>query len=440
MRILLVATNRHHRLMSRMEARPLPIGLAYVAGHIDTNRHTLKVLDLMFSTDHLSDVEGTVREFQPDLIGLSIRNLDNGSYLDPQWALPITKEVIQHIRTVTRAPIVCGGPAFSILPRECFRFLDPDIGIAGDGGETFALLADRLAEGEPYYDLPGLVHREGEEIIIHEYQASSAFPKPPRLEELDMARYEQAGFGIGVLTKLGDFYYPTSAGGKDAEDGAWRVIRPVEEVIQEVEDMKQRFGLGKVFFIDSGFNIPLPHAKSLCQALIQADLKLHWNTCLAPMPQACDEEVVELMVRAGCSLVLMAGIGRHEDEGSVQSGTNGIDMDHRLGPLQEVCRLCEQGGLHYTISQYFGEPGETQETVEKKLAFLRGLSPAVANLRVGVRILPGTPVAQAALREGMIADEGQLLQPIFYVSETVRSWIVDRLKAEAAHYPRWNLI
>ena len=65
MRILLIATNRHHQLMSRMEARPLPIGLAYVAGHLDPNRHTVKVLDLMFSDDYLADTESLVREFQP---------------------------------------------------------------------------------------------------------------------------------------------------------------------------------------------------------------------------------------------------------------------------------------------------------------------------------------------------------------------------------------
>ncbi|HIC95370.1 TPA: hypothetical protein EYP12_01940 [Candidatus Bipolaricaulota bacterium] len=33
-----------------------------------------------------------MKDFQPDIVGLSIRNLDNGSYLDPQWVLPITKE------------------------------------------------------------------------------------------------------------------------------------------------------------------------------------------------------------------------------------------------------------------------------------------------------------------------------------------------------------
>ena len=65
MRVLLIATNQHHRLMSRMDARPLPIGLAYVAGSIDRSRHNLKVLDLMFSQDPLADVKQMVQEFHP---------------------------------------------------------------------------------------------------------------------------------------------------------------------------------------------------------------------------------------------------------------------------------------------------------------------------------------------------------------------------------------
>ena len=53
MKILLIATNRHKQLMSRMDARPVPIGLAYVAGHLDPERHQVKTLDLMFSEDYL---------------------------------------------------------------------------------------------------------------------------------------------------------------------------------------------------------------------------------------------------------------------------------------------------------------------------------------------------------------------------------------------------
>jgi hypothetical protein len=432
MRILLIATNRHNQLNSRMNAQPLPIGLAYIAGQLDSTRHTVKMLDLMFSDDnYLDEVEQTARAFQPELVGISIRNLSNHSYLDPQWQLPITKAVIERLRATIAAPIVCGGPAFSILPKECFAYVGPDLGLVGDAGETFAELADRLQGGEPsYIDLPGIVYRQGSEIIANNASCSSQFSRPPRLEGLDMTKYRQAGFGIGVLTKLGGFYYPSAQSSAQAEDGAWRVIRPIAEVVHEVKDLKARFDLRKIFFIDNCFNIPLAHAKALCQTLIDAHLKVHWNTVLAPY--GCDAELIQLMKQAGCALVLLVGMGGE--------GRTGAALDESLQPLLETCRLCETGGLHYTITQTFGGPGETREAVERKVAFLRSLKPAMANVRIGVSILPGTAVAARALEEGLITDEAELIRPTFYLAAEVRDWIVDYLKAEAAHNPRWNLM
>jgi hypothetical protein len=432
MRILLIATNRHKRLMGRMNAQPMPIGLAYIAGQLDQGRHRVKMLDLMFSEDDfLEEVEQAVRTFEPELVGISIRNLSNHSYLDPQWQLPITKAAIERLRAVTAAPIVCGGPAFSILPKECFAYVEPDLGIVGDAGETFAELADRLQRGDASYgDLPGMVYRAGGEIVANPVRSTSRFSQPPRLDGLDMSKYRQAGFGIGVLAKLGGFYYPTSPADVKSEASAWRVIRPVAEVVQEVKDLEARFKLRKVFFIDNGFNIPLAHAKSLCQALIDADLQVHWNTVLAPY--GCDAEIIQLMKQAGCVLVLLVNRGG--------DGHEGASLAESFQPLLETCRLCEAGGLAYTITQTFAEPGETQATVEQKLAFLRSLHPAMANIRIGVSLLPGTAAATRALQEGLIREEAELIRPTFYLAPAVREWIVDHLKAAAADNPRWNVM
>ena len=210
------------------------------------------------------------------------------------------------------------------------------------------------------------------------------------------------------------------------------VLKPIEDVVQEIREMKERFGIRKLFFIDSGFNVPLAHAKSLCQCLIDADMKVQWNSYLAPVPAACDEEVLELMKQAGAGLLIIKGIdGQKLAEES---------LEDRIEPLREICQRCDQAGLHYVISQYFGEPGETAETVESKLQFLRQINPALANLRVGVRIRPGTPVAQVALQEGLISGESDLISPTFYLEKSVRGWIVDRLKREADANPRWNLL
>ena len=234
---------------------------------------------------------------------------------------------------------------------------------------------------------------------------------------------------MGVVTKLSSFTYPKDAGDAERQQ-AWRVIRPVDEVLTEVRDLESRHGLRKVFFIDNAFNVPMPHAKDLCRALIASDTALHWNTCLAPF--GCDAELIELMREAGCVLVLM---------GSLPTAPLGDgNLAARLQPVIETCRLCEEHGLNYTLSVTFGEPGETRRSVEAKLDFLRGVRPSLANLRVGVSVLPGTPVAAQAAAEGLIADYSELIHPTFYIAPEVRDWIVDTLLAEKATNRRWNVL
>jgi hypothetical protein len=139
-----------------------------------------------------------------------------------------------------------------------------------------------------------------------------------------------------------------------------------------------------------------------------------------------------LMKQAGSGLVIMKGVAGHDLEQQALSA--------RMEPLQEVCQRCDEADIHYVISQFFGEPGETPDTVEAKLDFLRQIRPSLANLRVGVRIRPGSDVAQAALKEGTISDESDLIRPTFYLAESVREWIVERLIAEANANPRWNVL
>ena len=430
MRVLLIATNRNNRYQSRLNAQPMPIGLAYIAGHLDHERHEVKVLDLMFSDDHLADVEATVKEFQPQMVGMSVRNLSNHSYLNTIWALPHSKEVIDRIRTISDAVIVCGGPAFSIMPTECFEYLGCDIGLAGDAGETFAALSESIEIGEPsYFDLPGLVYKKDGRTIRNEGYCTSAFAQSPRLEDLDMVRYNKAGFGIGILTKLGGFYYPANASDAQIDESGWRVIRPIDQVVAEVKSMKDRFDMKKVFFVDNGFNLPLDHAKSLCSAIIEADINIRWNTCLAPFN--CDTELIGLMKDAGCGLVMM--VNRSGNPGDMGS------MVEENDALAKVCRMCDEGGLHYNLGKQFGEPGETRESVDNKLDFLRSVNPALASLRVGVSVMPGTEVALIAKQEGLIKDERELVKPTFYIANEVKEWIVDYLKEQVQSEPRWNL-
>ena len=423
MKILLVATNQTDRFMDRMVVRPAPIGLAYLAAAVDEGRHELRALDLMFSEDGPGDVEDAVREFGPELVGLSIRNLDNQSSSNLVWNLPAVREIVERVRAVSEATVLCGGPAFSILPAECLEYVEADLGIAGDAAEAFATLVERLESGEDYRDVPGIVYRQDGEVMVSEGRFVSDFHNSPRLDLLDMRKYNGSGFGVGVVTKLAQAYYPTLDSSFDRSD--WR-SRPAEEVVGEIAGLNRDYGVNKFFFIDSGFNIPADSAKSLCLAILESGLKIRWNSYIRP--GSGDEELIQLMKQSGCSLALMSESGRGSGE-----------LSERLNGLEAMARLCAKSELPFTMNVAFGEPGETRESVERKLEFLDNVKPAFAALRLGTRILPNTGVAQTALEEGLIESESDLLRPIFYIEEEVRDWLGDRLREEVEAHPRWNL-
>ena len=428
MKVLLVATNQADRFMDSMVVRPVPIGLAYIAASVDEERHTLKVLDLMFADDAVAEVADAVSEFEPDLIGMSIRNLDNQSSLNPVWNLPAVRDIIERIRQLSDATTLIGGPAFSIMPAECLDYVGADLGIAGDAAEAFATLVERLEAGADYRDVPGIVYRDDAndgEIVASEGRFTSSFHRAPRLDLLDMRAYNGSGFGVGVITKLAQAYYPTP--GADFNGGDWRIREP-SEVVDEIRALDDNFGINKVFFIDSGFNIPAEHAKATCRAIIDAGLHVRWNSYVRPSDDA-DAELMGLMKESGCSLALMA-----------EGGRGGEGLDDRLAGLERMSGLCREVDLPFTMNMTFGEPGDTESSVEQKLDFLKRVDAAFSVLRVGTRVLPNTAVAQTALSEGLIESESELMRPTFYTDAGVRDWLADRLREEAAEYPRWNLM
>ena len=428
MKVLLVATNQADRFMDSMVVRPVPIGLAYLAASVDEERHTLKVLDLMFADDAVAEVADAVSEFEPDLIGMSIRNLDNQSSLNPVWNLPAVRDIIERIRQLSDATTLIGGPAFSIMPAECLDYVGADLGIAGDAAEAFATLVERLETGADYRDIPGIVFRDDAndgEIVVSEGRFTSSFHRAPRLDLLDMRAYNGSGFGVGVVTKLAQAYYPTP--GADFNGGDWRIREP-GEVVDEIRALDDNFGINKVFFIDSGFNIPAEHAKATCRAIIDAGLRVRWNSYVRPSDDA-DAELMGLMKESGCSLALMA-----------EGGRGGEGLGDRLAGLDRMAELCREANLPFTMNMTFGEPGDTESSVEQKLDFLKRVDAAFSVLRVGTRVLPNTGAAQTALREGLIESESELMRPTFYTDASVRDWLADRLREEAAEYPRWNLM
>ena len=151
MRVLLIAANTE-----KINVLPLPLGLHYVAAATQDKGHDVLMLDLMMHADFRLTLSETIKSFRPDVIGISIRNIDDQVMHGARFLLDDVKKVVLYCRSVSTAPIVLGGAGYSIFPEAVLDYLETDMGIQGEGESVFPQLLERLERSADLAGLPGL--------------------------------------------------------------------------------------------------------------------------------------------------------------------------------------------------------------------------------------------------------------------------------------------
>jgi len=151
MKVLLISANTESINMP-----VLPLGLAYVAAAADSQGHTVKMLNLMMQTNTPKAIHEAIVEFDPEIIGISVRNIDDQNMENPRFLLESVKDVVISCRKYSNATIVLGGAGYSIFPQATLDFLKADIGVQGEGESSFLTLLERLRDNKNLSKIPGL--------------------------------------------------------------------------------------------------------------------------------------------------------------------------------------------------------------------------------------------------------------------------------------------
>ncbi len=426
MRILFVSTNRLKRIMP-----PMPLGLASVIAQIDESRHEIQVLDLMFAEQPEAELKTRLAGFSPDLVALSVRNIDNQSCYHTEYLLPEDKKVVEWCREASAATVVVGGTAFTVSPAAVFEYLEADFGIAGEGEIAFRELVERLDRGEDPSDIPGLVWRgpEGISANPHEYIEDLDSLRLPRRELFDNQRYADEG-GIGnILLKQGCRFGCLYCDGPHVMGRRLRMKSPAK-VADELAAM-EALGIKASFFADAIFNYPIDYAKDVCREIIERGLAMRWLGTMHP--RFVDRELIELMRDAGCAAV---SVGCDScSERMLKVLRKGFTKEQ----LRSTAELLEELQVNYILALLIGAPGESRETVEESVEFLSRRSPMMVDFCLGIRLMPHTPLFEIAVREGVISADDPLMEPRFYISPQVEPWIEDYLREECARHQNWSV-
>jgi radical SAM superfamily enzyme YgiQ (UPF0313 family) len=427
MRILLISPNRE------MLPDPVfPLGLAYLSAALSDSTHEHQVLDLCFLDDFEVAIGQYVSEFRPEAIGLSLRNVDNVAYPNVCSYLPFYQKVISHLRKITEAPIILGGSGFSLMPGAILSYLEADYGVWGEGEVTLIRLLDRLESGSPIANLPGVfsIYRLQDHKLPLSPQYVSMQDLPvPRREGFANDKYLRFGGMGNIQTKRGCPFscvyctYPLIEG-HDVR------LRPPTEVAVEMEHMCQN-GIDTLFIVDSVFNFPPHHAKSVCQEIIKLGIKVRWSCYLNP--SMVTESLLQIMKEAGCTSV----------EFGTDSGSNAILK--QLGKLftitdvQHSSELCHKVGVPFCHSLIFGAPGEDQQTMQETFDLMTRVNPTAVIAMTGIRVFPGTKLAEFASPEDLIQTGKTMLEPSFYLAKSSRHFLLDTLYAHAERNRNWIL-
>jgi radical SAM superfamily enzyme YgiQ (UPF0313 family) len=403
-----------------------PLGLCLVAHRVGKGRD-VRLFDGMFRPP--GELAEELAAFAPDVVGLSIRNIDDVVMAAPTYYVDaIAEAFVRPIRAYGRAALVLGGSGFSVFPRELLEAFGADCGVVSEGEEPFAALLDAREAGRDPSGIPGLVHRRGDEIAVNPpspRDGALALPDS-RIDALvDYAPYRGRG-SYPVQTKRGCAHGCVYCTYPCIEGRRYRLRAPTE-VASEIARIRERLGDVSVEIVDSTFNDPPGHAEAICDAIVRAGVGARLRT-MGVNPAGVSAALVTGMRRAGFAQVdctpdsasprVLAALGKNFGRERLEVGA----------------RVLAECGMPTMWFFLLGGPGETRTTLAETFDFVdRFVQPHdMVHLTSGIRIYPGTALAARAVEEGVIRPDQPLLRPTFYVSPALGPEALAEIVAEAA--------
>lgn len=272
--------------------------------------------------------------------------------------------------------VVMGGIHASALPEEALDHSDAVVVGEAEGIWPRVLEDFKYGEMSGIYRSPQFPDLEGLPI--------------PRYDLLQKDRYRLFNISFPIQAGRGcpfkcEFCSVTKFFGSQYR---WR---PVEEVVQEIQQIKRK----KIFFVDDNIMGHPAYARDLFQALIP--LKLRWGG-QATLNLAKDEELLHLAAESGCGLLLI-GVESISKSNLPAYGKSFFKAEE----ISEHLTKIHKQGILIRASFIFGMDDDDPEVFHKTVKFLIEGKVAYAEFFI-LTPMPGTESRRKLEEEGRIVD------------------------------------
>jgi len=355
-----------------------PLGFLYMAGHLEKNGFEVKILDcpvhykkrrrvsedIVKVGSYPEEIEKAVRDFKPDIIGLSCAYTayESDSFDTARFIKKIGKKIDRNIL------VVIGGAHTSANPEFVLREDSIDIAVVGEGDETMLEIAEKYSK-ESLNKVKGIGFKENGKIRIN--------PPRERIENLD--EYDAAwhlidmemyfkhpqnsiatlrGPSVDILTSRGCPMNCVFCSIRTVWGRVWRGRSP-KNVVNELEFLNKKYGVSQFRMFDDNLTLDRKRIIEICDEIIKRGLDIKWDTPNGIAFWTLDKEVLTKMKRAGCYRVTF-GI-----ESCSPKTQRYIRKIADLKKIDRLVDICHEIGLWVCATFIIGFPYETREQIEE---------------------------------------------------------------------------
>jgi radical SAM superfamily enzyme YgiQ (UPF0313 family) len=335
-----------------------------ISAVLEKKRFAVTVIDCPLLNMNYEGLKQEISRFKPDIVGITSVTVTFSSAVQAAHA---AKEVYP------QALVVLGGPHVTVLDEQTVgENADVDVVVRGEGEATMLELAELVAKSnlENLQNVKGITFRKDGNIVRTPerdfIQNLDELPHPA-YKYFPLDKYRLFGkLILPITTSRGCFANCSFCLAPRMAGRAFRARSP-KNVVDELELFKNLYKPDAFTFHDETFTTDKERAIEICEEIRRRKIGTPWD-CSTRVDRISKDLLVK-MQEAGCQLVSFgAESGSQEILNAMRKGTT-VEQNER------AIKWVKEAGMTVTVSMIIGYPGETRETLEQTLNFIRKTKP-----------------------------------------------------------------
>lgn len=361
-----LSLDRRYGQLGRAGGNQPPLGLCYLASAIRRDGFDVTIIDAQARGIGPKGTTDLIRAIGPRYVGITASSM----------AIDSASELARLIKIFDSSiKIIIGGSHVSSLPAETLReYGSFDVGVVGEGEDTFKEVLSGLDGGINPNAVRGVVIREGGRLRL-----SQPRPRIKNLDDLPYPAFELLAdirsyyrlpvqssldtHGFSLVTSRGCFgkcsFCDRKVFGNDI------TMHSAGYIAEMIFRLNKDYAITNIMFEDDNFMVSKQRLRSLADLLNKEGLKIRY-TALARV-DCVDEESLTTAKDMGCWQVSYG----------IESGCQRILDFYKKGvtisQIRDAIELTKKVGLKIKCFFMWGNPTEDQSSVKETAGFIESL-------------------------------------------------------------------